>query len=53
MKGFSRKLLPAAGALTARIETASRGEAVAARTARFDAIAQKIAAAPINDPRDP
>jgi antitoxin VapB len=26
-------------------------EAVAARSARFDAIAQRIAAAPINDPR--
>jgi hypothetical protein len=47
------EVLPAAGALTARIETPRRGEAVAARTARFDAIAQKIAAAPINDPRDP
>jgi hypothetical protein len=45
------EVLPAAAALTARIEAARRGEAIAARIARFDAIAQKIAVAPINDPR--
>jgi hypothetical protein len=47
------EVLPAAGALTACIETARRGGSRCRAYRTFDAIAQKIAAAPINDPRDP